>query len=155
MRLHRTIAIAAAIVAFGASTVWAQGDVTSEQTRAIEAAIRTALVSEQVVFESKDCEAAVALFTVRDPLIYVDGRFVPDPDVRTMACGIMEAASGVTARTLRSQSINVLSATSAYSVSRYDLQLANDRSSSLTVTRIWQNVRGEWLIVHLQQSGGL
>ena len=154
MSLQRITAIATALAALGGSSVRAQGVLTSAQTSDIEVAIRDALASEQAVFEANDCEAAVAFFTVREPRIYVDGQFRPHSDVLRMACGAMPAGGAETARTLRSHAINVLSESAAYSVSDYDVQSGNDRQSSLTVTRIWKKVDGDWLIAHLQQSAG-
>lgn len=153
MSILRITAIAAALATPGWSSVLAQGVLTSAQTTAIEVGVRDALASEQAVFEARDCEAAVAFYTAREPIIYVDGQLRPHPDVRRMACDAMQEVESESTRSLRDHVISVLSENAAYSISEYDVQPGNDRPYLLTVTRIWKKVDGRWLIAHLQQSG--
>ena len=120
--------------------------------RAVEAQLR----SEVAAFESRDCDGALRFYADQTPLFVTNGRPMLQRDDLVGACPSMVARVPPGARRpVASESVHALSATSAYSVTEFQIPGPAGPDGpriSQFVTKVWELRGGAWLIVHAHES---
>ena len=134
-----------------------QSVVPEAVSRDVEASVRSALLAEQAAFAAGDCPVAMDYLADWRPLFVVGGQTMNRPQVVQM-CSRMVGPRPGPPRELVSHVINVLSESSAISVTHYRIQRPQDDGTraegAQMVTKVWVQTDQEWKIVHLHESIG-
>lgn len=142
----REILTAVALTLF-AATAQAGGIPAPERRAAIEQEVRDTLGAEQRALAAEGCEGALAFFADREPLFVVNGRTMPTKLAVRSGCGGKKPAAP-SDRELQHHAVQVLSETTAYSVSSY----RGKTGAIQVVTKIWEKGGEGWRIVHAHES---
>ena len=143
MRAKYGIGIIAVLVAAAA----AGGALPAEKAAEVEREVRETLAAEQQALVERGCEGALAFFRDRSPLFVSNGRTRANKGALLSVCTANPPAP-TGPREPRGHEVQVLSPTSAYSVSTY----RRADAAVQIVTKIWEKGPDGWRIVHAHES---